>query len=228
MLVLVGSGEYLPGMESVDRALLDRLGEPPRVVCLPTAAGTEGTDRIKYWDRLGVEHFSRLGVPVQTVRVLKRADAENPALAEDVAQANFVYLSGGRPDHLFKTLTDTPVWAAIKGVLDRGGILAGCSAGAMVQGEKMFAFPGWQPAFGLISGTAIIPHFDELPGPMRSTMRFFTDSSLTVLGVDGYTAMVVDGPDQVEVLGRGTVTVWNKGGKTAYPQGSVPDWRAKP
>ncbi len=38
-LVLVGAGEYLPVMDPVDRALLHRLGEPGRVVCLPTAAG---------------------------------------------------------------------------------------------------------------------------------------------------------------------------------------------
>ncbi len=29
MLALVGSGEYLPPMEPVDRRLIERLGEPP-------------------------------------------------------------------------------------------------------------------------------------------------------------------------------------------------------
>ena len=46
MLALVGSGEYLPPMDPVDRILLSRLPGPPRVVCLPTAAGTEGAERI--------------------------------------------------------------------------------------------------------------------------------------------------------------------------------------
>ena len=34
MLALVGSGEYLPPMEPVDRFLLSRLEDPLRVVCL--------------------------------------------------------------------------------------------------------------------------------------------------------------------------------------------------
>ncbi len=225
MLALVGSGEYLPDMEAVDQALLDTLAEPARVVCLPTAAGTEGPDRIDYWSRLGVTHFTRLGVDVESVAVVDRASAQDEALAQRAAQANFVYLSGGRPDFLHKTLANTPTWTAIQTVLDRGGILAGCSAGAMILGEKMFAFPGWKPAFGLVPGAAIIPHFDEIPKAMRSTMRFFTDSDLTVLGVDGYTALVIPGPGQYEVLGRGNVTVWNKQGKTPFPQGPMPDWR---
>lgn len=231
MLALVGSGEYLPNMEGVDRDLLDRLGQPPRVVCLPTAAGTEGSERVGYWSRLGVTHFTRLGVPVESVSVIDRADAENPALAAQVAGANFVYLSGGRPDYLYKTLEGTAVWAAILDVLDRGGILAGCSAGAMILGEKMFGFPGWKPAFGLVPGAAIIPHFDEIPRAMSASMRLITGSDLTVLGVDGYTALVVNpqgpgGRAQFEVLGSGGVTVWNRRSKVRHTQGRLPDWRS--
>jgi hypothetical protein len=55
MLALVGSGEYLPPIEPVDRQLINRLPAPVRVVCLPTAVGTEGDERIDYWSRLGVD-----------------------------------------------------------------------------------------------------------------------------------------------------------------------------
>lgn len=232
MLALVGSGEYLPGMDGVDRILLDRLDQAPKVVCLPTAAGTEGADRIGYWARLGETHFTRLGVDVESVPVIDRADAENPRLAERVAGANLVYLSGGKPDYLFKTLDGTPVWAAIQGVLAAGGILAGCSAGAMILGERMFAFPGWKPAFGLVSGAAIIPHFDEIPRAMSAPLRLFTGSDLTILGVDGYTALVVSPggwakEETYEVLGSGGVTVWNRESKIRYTQGFLPDWRVR-
>ena len=70
MLALVGSGEYLPPIAALDRELIGRLAAPVRVVCLPTAAGTEGHERIDYWSRLGVEHFSSLGVQVQAVPVI--------------------------------------------------------------------------------------------------------------------------------------------------------------
>ena len=60
-LALVGSGEYTVEMDHVDRFLLARLPDKPRVVCMPTAAGREGRERIAYWSELGTRHFSRLG-----------------------------------------------------------------------------------------------------------------------------------------------------------------------
>ena len=77
MLALVGSGEYLPPIAPLDRALINRLAAPVRVVCLPTAAGTEGPERIAYWSRLGVKHFSGLGVQVQALPVIDRASARS-------------------------------------------------------------------------------------------------------------------------------------------------------
>src|SRR5947208_2833436 len=109
-LALVGSGEYLTPMEAVDRFLLSRVQGEPRVVCLPTAAGTEGAERIGYWSRLGVEHFTRLGAQAEAVEVINRATASDETFAARIRNANFVYLSGGKPDYLFKTLADTPVW----------------------------------------------------------------------------------------------------------------------
>ena len=104
MLALVGSGEYLPSIASVDRELIRRLAAPVRVVCLPTTVGTEGDECIDYWSRLGVDHFTSLGVQAQALPVIDRASADDPALAAVVAQANFIYLSGGQPDYLHRTL----------------------------------------------------------------------------------------------------------------------------
>ena len=82
MLALVGSGEYLPAMEPIDRELISRLQESPRVVCLPTAAGKEGPERIAYWLRLGVEHFTRLEAKVEALPVIDRESANDRNLAK--------------------------------------------------------------------------------------------------------------------------------------------------
>lgn len=224
LIALVGSGEYLPAMELVDRNLLARLTEPARVVCLPTAAGTEGPERIDYWARLGVDHFQRLGVAAQTVPVIDRASADNADFAAIVASASFVYLSGGKPDYLYQSLAGSAVWAAIETMLARGGILAGCSAGAMILGEKFFGFPGWRQGFGYVPGATIIPHFDEIPALMVQSMRLFA-GDMTVLGIDGNTALVHHS-DGYEVVGAGGITVWNKAGKIRYTQGLLPGWIA--
>ncbi len=223
MLALVGSGEYLPPMEPVDRELFGRLPGTPRVVCLPTAAGTEGAERIAYWSRLGVEHFTRLGVQVQAVPVVDRDTAHDPALVAAISGANFVYLSGGKPDYLYQTLAGTLAWDAILTVLAGGGLLAGCSAGAMILGEKFFGFPGWKPGFNFLPGATVIPHFDEIPEALLKSMRLLTGKGLTVLGIDGYTALLRTGA-RYEVVGRGGVTLWNRTGKTRYLSGPLPAW----
>ncbi len=225
MLALVGSGEYLPPMAPVDRELIGRLAAPARVVCLPTAAGTEGAERIGYWSRLGVEHFTALGVQAEALPVIDRASADDPGLAGAVAQANFVYLSGGKPDYLHRTLDGSLVWRAILAVLERGGLLAGCSAGAMILGEKFFGFPGWKPGFALLPGATIIPHFDEIPQRMLRPMRLVAGKDLTILGIEGNTALVKT-DDGYEVLGSGGVTVWDQAGRTRFTAGPLPSWSA--
>jgi cyanophycinase len=221
MLALVGSGEYLPAMEAVDRELIRRLVEPPRVICLPTAAGQEGPERIGYWSRLGVEHFTRLGAQAQALPVIDRASAHDGELARTVAGANFVYLSGGKPSYLYQTLAGSPVWGAIESVLAHGGLLTGCSAGAMILGEKILGFPFLKPGFNYLPGTVIMPHYDEISHNLRILIHWLKGPARTVLGIEGNTALVVSEPG-LEVLGSGGVTVWNRSAATRYGQGPLP------
>ena len=73
LIALLGSGEYLPVMDDVDRHLLANCGasgRKPRVVCLPTAAGREGDASVSRWSNMGIDHFTRLGADVQAVPVI--------------------------------------------------------------------------------------------------------------------------------------------------------------
>jgi cyanophycinase len=223
-LALVGSGEYLPPMETVDRLLLDRLGGPPKVVCLPTAAGNEGLERIGYWSNLGVTHFTRLGAEVQTVPILNRETAQDETLAGQVRAANFVYFSGGKPDYLHNALAGTPTFEAVEGVLAAGGVVAGCSAGAMIWGERATPFP-WHTGFGYLPGVVIIPHFDEMSAWVIDVVKTVLASRLTLLGIEGNTALVCSAEGQA-VAGSGGVTVWNRRQKRRYTAGQSVDWHS--
>lgn len=223
MLALVGSGEYLPPMEVVDRFLMGCLKSRVQVVCLPTAAGTEGAERISYWSELGKSYFTRLGVEVDALPVIDQPSANDPDLAERIRQANFVYLSGGKPDYLYSTLNGSLAWEAIMEVYKNGGVLAGCSAGAMIMGERIPGFPRPKPAFGLVLHTLIMPHFNELPGSMMSSLHFLVSDHLTLLGIEGNTALVGDG-ERYQVLGGGGVVVWNQREKRRYTLGEQVTW----
>src|SRR5262245_64299970 len=87
-LALVGSGEYLPSMLEVERALID--GRPPRYVQIPTAAAPEGSARLAYWVELGRAQAERLGVEAVPLVVTDRAGADDPAVGVQVAGAGVI------------------------------------------------------------------------------------------------------------------------------------------
>jgi cyanophycinase len=208
-------------MEAVDAELIARLNAPVTVTCLPTVAGQEGSDRIDYWSRLGVDHFTKLGVQASAVPVIDRASANDPAFAQAVENSNFIYYSGGKPDYLYATLNGSLVWQATQRVLARGGIVAGCSAGAMIMSDQFFGFPNAHAGFGSLPGVTVVPHYDEMPEAMIGPIRAIFGRSLTLVGIEGYTALVQH-ENGYEVLGSGGVTVWNNQLKIRYPQGPIP------
>jgi len=225
-IALVGSGEYLDVCRPVDEHLLSLLdiGErSPRVACLPTAAAKDGERVWRGWQERGVAHFTRLGAEAVAVDVIDRESAEDDAMTRDIAGADLVYLSGGKPALLHEILEGTAAWAAILGVLERGGVLAGCSAGAMVQGSHIAGFRGGAATkgFGLLENTIVLPHFDEFPSLAGDVVKRLIGRGRNVIGVDGATALVRH-HGLFRVVGRGSVTVWGPNGKARFHDESLP------
>jgi cyanophycinase len=223
-VALVGSGEFLEPIEPLDRELLKRLKGTPHVVILPTASAPDGPGVSERWAQMGIKHFACLGASAEAVMLLTREDAESATLASQIAAANFVYFSGGKPQYLLDTLRDTVCWHALVDVFAAGGVVAGCSAGAMVLAGHMLAWPQLRrtiPALGLAPGIAIIPHYDEVPGWITSVVRM-VPRGVTVVGVAGSTALV-SSEQSWTVCGRGSVTVFSGKRKQQYRAGeSVP------
>ena len=211
---LVGAGEYLEPMVPVDRALLAltpaaRTGGVPRVVCLPTAAGTEGETVVARWMSMGIEHFRGLGADTMALRVIDRATADDDELEHVIGGADLVYVSGGKPDHLLDSLRDTPAWRGVLAVLARGGVVAGCSAGAMIMGGLVPSFPNVsrrRPGFALLPGAVVLPHFDEFFAHLGRLARFGMPDGSYLLGIDGMTGLLV-GAEGWRVLGERRVVV---------------------
>jgi cyanophycinase-like exopeptidase len=215
MLALVGAGEFLQAMRPVDADLLQRSGGR-RVVVLPTASAPDGAEVAASWARRGVEHFTALGAQVEAVMALDREGCEMPANVARVRQSNLVYFSGGKPDYLLHTLRGTSLWTAVLSVLERGGVLAGCSAGAMMLGGWIPARPAtgslsiWLPAFSLVPNSVILPHFDEIPRWITTPLGWLRPRRSRLIGVDGGTALVgpaASGAGGWQVLGTGRVVL---------------------
>jgi cyanophycinase len=214
-VALVGAGEFLPVMADVDRQLLTAAGSArPRVAILPTASYPDGDEVFRRWAAMGEEHFRGLGAEVEAVLVRDAVDAQDVAFAQAVGEADLIYLSGGKPDHLLNALAGSVVWRAMKAAHHRGAVLAGCSAGAMVLAEHQLRWRRRLPfrvrydeALRVAPGIAVIPHYDRIPEPLAAFMAFQAPRGTIVLGIDDDTALVGrDGSWQVQ--GTGRVTVW--------------------
>ena len=227
-VALIGAGEFLPAMNGIDRGLLDLTGQPrPRVVILPTASFPDGEPVFRRWATMGVEHFRALGAEVEPILV-RDADGADAASIQAVGEADLVYLSGGKPDHLIRVLEDSALGAALSEAHARGAVLAGCSAGAMVLAERlvglrrrMLPWPlRWRTGLGLVRGAAILPHYDAWPEPVTALIALQAPRGATVLGIDEDTAVVGrDGSWQVH--GAARVTLWRGRHRERYRRGDV-------
>src|SRR6188474_3625100 len=140
-VALVGAGEFLPEMLGFDASLLAATGRSrPRVAILPTASYPDGEEVFTRWATMGVAHFGALGAEVEPVMLRDRFGADDPAAAQAIGEADLIYLSGGKPGYLRSALAGSAVGAALAVAHDRGAILAGCSAGAMVLAGHAFDF----------------------------------------------------------------------------------------
>jgi cyanophycinase len=213
-LALVGSGEYLPVMQEVEAWLLE--GRPRRYVQLATAAAPEGDKSLRHWHELGADSARRLDAEQVIVDVRVRADANDPAHAEAVAGAGLIYLSGGNPSHLARTLRDTLVWSAIVAEWRSGASLAGCSAGAMAMGgyvpDIRHPKQGGVDGLGIVPSLRVLPHFDRFSRMIPDfVMRPLLTPDSTVVGIDEDTALVSEGPSDDglwEFRSRGRQSAW--------------------
>jgi cyanophycinase len=228
LIALVGSGEYLPVMEPVDRYLLAHCGadgRSPRVVCLPTAAGQEGDVSVERWSGMGVSHFRKLGAEVQAARITNREEADDPRYVEMLSAADLIYFSGGNPIYLYQTMHGSKAWAAAESAWARGAVYAGCSAGAMILSRELPDLRGGTDrgaAFGVVPARYIIPHFDRMQ-LMRPVVTPFLKARLGTgeftLGIDENTALVGKLGGTWQVMGRSKVYVFTHKEVKSYADG---------
>ena len=228
-VVLVGAGEFLPAMADLDGELLASTGRTrPRVAILPTASYPDGEEVFQHWAAMGVTHFGDLGAEVEPVLVRRREDAQDPAAAQAVGEADLVYLSGGKPAYLAEVLAGSAVGRALAATHARGAVVAGCSAGAMVLAGHLFDPRGrvvpwplrWRAGLGFVEGASVVPHYDAWPEPLTALIALQAPRGSVVLGIDEETAVV--GHDGAwRVHGRSRVTVWRGRHRDRYHTGDT-------
>ncbi|MEC8251573.1 MAG: cyanophycinase [Planctomycetota bacterium] len=221
--VMLGGGGAMP------RAVLERFvklagGAEAHIVVAPTASPRRPGARE---DRMAAL-LRRMGV--KDVYVLEPRHPSE-VRAEHVAaidRATGVWFGGGRQWRTVDAFEGTPVVAAFHRVLQRGGVVAGSSAGATIQGELLVRgnplgntdmwCEGYDRGFGFLPGCAVDQHFVARQR-LQDLQALITALPQAIgIGVDEGTCALVTGPT-LEVLGRSKVAILD--GRGAAP-GATP------
>lgn len=224
---LLGSGEFLPWSEPVDRRLVAEADGDGRVLILPTASAPEGKDVFERWGSLGLAHFSRLDIPAEVLDLRTREDADDPRLVARLDDASAVYFSGGNPAYLSATLAESDFLDSMLKQLDRGMAYAGCSAGVACLNELTFDSDTtdvgevFKPGLGLVPRAFFAPHWDIVDTWMPGATEFIVASvpeDSVFIGLDEDTAMMGRGSSWA-VLGKSGIHVKKDGAWTTYRHG---------
>lgn len=166
MLCLQGGAEFSTGCRSMDGDLLRRAGGGPVVVA--ALAGAPGREYDTAGDN-GVRHFRSLGAAEAVVAPDVRTEPD--AALEQLRSARLLVLPGGSPSRLLDVLRSTPVGDVVRQVLDRGDVVMGSSAGAMVlcgwtvlPDRRGPAGPDVVRGLGLVPNLLVVPHWSGAAG----------------------------------------------------------------
>ncbi|HZG10017.1 MAG TPA: cyanophycinase [Allosphingosinicella sp.] len=159
---------------------------------------------------LGVSELVELYVEERS----RAGDQDKLAVLDD---AKAVFFSGGDQLRITSQIGDTGIEAKVRAIYERGGLIAGTSAGASVMSETMLVKGSskethrigdlhMSPGMGLVRDVIIDQHFAERGRMGRLLGAVAHNPRVLGLGIDEDTAVVVEG-DEFRVIGSGGVYV---------------------
>ena len=219
-VILAGGDEFRRDCVAMDRHILSSIPKDrPRVIIVPTAAVT-GPQKAA---NDGVVHFSGLGADASSLMVLESADADDESLASQVLDCDVVYFTGGSPDHLLSTLKGSKLLANLHTALERGAVVGGSSAGAMVMGSRMRRprIGEWVEALGIALGLAVLPHHERSdPAVVCRELADSAPEGLVFLGIDAQSGCF-GRPGSWQAVGPGKVTLYRNGSWEVFTEGEA-------
>lgn len=187
-------------------------GADAKWVVIPTARGYDNYDGFRD-DNLG-------DVPCQSLTVLhttNRDEANSEKFVQPLASATAVWFSGGRQFRLVNSYKDTRTERELRAVLTRGGLIAGSSAGATIQGSyllrgapseesRILMYAAHEEAFGYISNAAIDQHVHQRARDFDVSYVVARYPNLLGIGLDEGAAAIVQ-RNILTVIGENRVLI---------------------
>lgn len=210
-LVIIGGGGR---SQAIVQRFIEIAGGPDApLVAVPTADDQDdkGERIVAFLRKAGATKVTLLHT-----RDPKMADTD--AFVQPLRAAKGVWLGGGRQWRMADAYLGTRTVKELFAVLERGGVIAGSSAGATIQGSYLvrgapegntiMMAPGHEAGFGFLKDSAIDQHWATRKREQDLVPVIERHPELLGIGLDEDTAIIVQG-DRFEVMGRGPVGVYD-------------------
>lgn len=154
---------------------------------------------------------------VTVLHTRDRKTANSKTFVEPLKKANGVWLSSGNAGRIAAAYLDTLTQREIEAVLNRGGVVGGNSAGAIIQGsytvrgrpdKPLLMAKGHERGFAFLKNVAINPHLTEQKRDAELINVVDAHPELLGIGIDEKAAIVVSG-NRFEVIGEGRVAIYD-------------------
>lgn len=189
-------------------------GPSAPIVVIPTAGGGESYDQFFR----GRRAFEAAGATDITIlHTYDRDVADTDEFAAPLREARGVWFTGGRQWRLADSYLDTKVHDALWGVLERGGVIGGSSAGASIQGSYLvrgdtrtntIMMGDHEVGLGFLKGVGIDQHLLMRNRQFDLIEVIRAKPDLLGIGIDENTAIVVQG-DRFEVVGQSYAVIYD-------------------
>jgi len=219
-LIIIGGGST-DGTGIIEKFINLAGGANAKFVIVPTAAGNRNADgSVKNYDEQRIlAPWRRRGM--KNVIMLHTSDpkvADTEEFAKPLLDANAVWFDGGRQWNLVDSYMNTRTLTEFRKVLERGGVIAGSSAGATIQGDylvrgdtsgpdvMMTKEPSHQHGFAFLKKSAIDQHINTRLrwDDLTPVIKRFPD--LLGIGLSEGTAIIVN-QDHLQVMGKWKVAI---------------------
>ena len=220
-MLLEGGAEFGGRMRDPDLKAIEQAGGFDASICIiPTAAAPDNNHQRA--GNNGIRWFQSLGArDVISLPLVDLASANDEKLAQLLQDANLIYMLGGFPHYLGQTLKDSLAWKAALDAYQKGAVIAGSSAGAMVMcgnyydpGEKQV-----HQGLNLMPNSLVLPHHNTF-GSSWASQLIKQIPDLTLIGIDEETGMLDDGAHTWTVYGQGAVTLYKRNLQSVYKSGT--------
>jgi cyanophycinase len=211
-LIIIGGGEDRIGSRTIRGEVARRLDGG--LLVLATVASHEPDGYFEEYARAFQD--MNIGGLVE-LYVEARAEANDPEKLKMLDEAAGVFFTGGDQLRITSQIGDSGIEAKIRRLFERGGVVAGTSAGSAAMSETMIVGGAsastyrmgdlhMAPGMGLVRDVIIDQHFAERGRFGRLLGAVAHNPRVLGLGIDEDTAAMVEG-DEFRVIGSGAVYV---------------------